>query len=152
MKRVYLAGPISGQLYDQATDWRVECQEWLERRGAEVLSPMRGKADLKSARPIEGGYPDHPFAGERAIITRDRFDVTSSDVVLMNLLPMGNRISIGTFIELGWADACRTPVVMIRTPDCLSHHPMVDQLIGFEVQSLGAALQTVKTLLCLKDE
>lgn len=149
MKRVYLAGPISGQMYDQATDWREQCHQTLGQWDVEVLSPMRGKADLKSDVPIEGGYRDHPFAGERAIITRDRFDVTSADVILMNLLPMGDRISIGTFIELGWADACRTPVVMVRSSECKSHHPMVDQLIGFEVTTVDAALNTIKTLLCL---
>lgn len=108
---------------------------------------MRGKADLQSTEPIEGAYPDHPFAGERAIITRDRFDVMSCDVILMNLLPMGDRVSIGTFIELGWADANRKPVVMVRSPDCKSHHPMVDQLVGFDVQSLEDAIHTIAILL-----
>ena len=147
MKTVYLAGPISGQQYVGATDWREACTERLTRLGLNVLSPMRGKADLQSSEPIEGAYPDHPFAGERAIITRDRFDVMSCDVLLMNLLPMGNRVSIGTFIELGWADANRKPVVMVRTPTCKSHHPMVDQLVGFDVQSLEDAIHTIAILL-----
>ena len=147
MKTVYLAGPISGQQYQGATDWREFCTIQLRERGVNTLSPMRGKADLKSSKPIEGAYPDHPFAGERAIITRDRFDVMSCDVLLMNMLPMGDRVSIGTFIELGWADANRKPVVMVRTPTCKSHHHMVDQLVGFDVQSLEDAIATVAILL-----
>lgn len=151
-KKVYLAGPISGQNFVGATDWREECTRALREWGIEVLSPMRGKADLQSTAVIEGAYPDHPFAGQRAIITRDRFDVMAADVILMNMLPMGDRVSIGTFIELGWADANRTPVVMVRSPSCKSHHPMVDEAIGFDVQSLTEAVYTICTLLNVRDQ
>lgn len=47
MKKVYLAGPISGQSYDGATSWREEAKEELSSWSDIIgYSPMRGKTYL----------------------------------------------------------------------------------------------------------
>lgn len=145
--RVYLAGPISGSLHCEATDWRDGVAIELARRGVETVSPMRGKDALKSVGVIEGSYEGgDPFAKQAGIIARDRNDVRTCDVILVNLLPMGTRVSIGSIIELGWADAFRIPIVLVRKPMCLSQHPMVNALVGFDVLSLTEGANCAATL------
>ena len=39
----------------------------------------------------------------KGIVTRDRWDVAKADVVLMNLVG-ATQVSIGTMVELGWAE------------------------------------------------
>ena len=46
MRVVYLAGPIMGNDYSGATDWRREAASKLESWGIRAVSPMRGKENL----------------------------------------------------------------------------------------------------------
>ena len=52
------------------------------------------------------------FNTQNAIIGRDRFDCCNSDLIFMNLLG-SKRVSIGTTVELAWADASRKPVPFV---------------------------------------
>ena len=48
---------------------------------------------------------------QNAVIGRDRFDCCNSDLIFINLLA-AKRVSIGTTVELAWADAQRVPVIV----------------------------------------
>ena len=106
---VYLAGPISGTSYGESTDWRESIAEKIYPHTA--LSPMRGKSYLSSEAAIADSY-DTPLSCAKGIITRDRWDVERCDIVLVNLLG-ASRVSIGTMMEIAWADAYRKPVVLV---------------------------------------
>jgi nucleoside 2-deoxyribosyltransferase len=115
--RVYLAGPITGCTYEGATDWReafkAKVSEMSNGR-IECLSPMRGKREyLQHVAAIEDNYGDIDFmASGQAITTRDRFDCKRSDAVIFNFLGAA-RVSIGTCIELGWADDGIKPCILV---------------------------------------
>jgi nucleoside 2-deoxyribosyltransferase len=148
MKSVYLAGPISGLKFFGATDWREFCVRELAKNGIQGLSPMRGKDYLLSVGTINSGsYDDHALSTQKAIVTRDRLDTTTSDLVIMNLLG-AKKVSIGTMIELGWADANRVPVVLVMEKKKNAHeHCMVREMCGFQVETLEEALYISSVIL-----
>lgn len=143
---VYLAGPIKGLSYDGATDWRRHAAGLLHIAGIEALSPMRHKAYLAGDQDIADDYPLSALSSQRGITARDRFDVGRCDVVLANLLG-AEQVSIGTMIELGWADGARKPIVLVMEDTGNPHdHAMVRELANFRVLTLAEGLRLVAAL------
>lgn len=143
--RIYLAGPISGNTYQECTNWRVDFAD-LMPESVTCLSPMRGKEFLQVVGEIDGAYPElGPLASSRGIITRDFFDCTRSDIIVANLLT--EKISIGTVMEIAWAFQSRTPVIAIMEPGNVHEHPMIDEAIGFRVTSLVHAASIAEIIL-----
>ena len=155
MPTVYLSGPIRGQTFDGACTWR----EWVEQQlapGIVAVSPMRGKEKLRSHTAKDAlldnhhNYADVLNCSSVAITQRDRFDCMNADCVLVNLLN-AKRVSIGTMIELGWADAARKPVVLVWDnrigQSDLHSHPIVEGIAGWVLNDLKMAVEVVNTLL-----
>lgn len=141
---VYLSGPITGCTYEGCTDWREYARAHLDLMGADGLSPMRGKEYLAGKGDILDGMSavvSNFMSQDAAIVTRDRWDTTRCDFLLVNLLG-AKAISIGTMIEIGWADAARKPVILVMEPAGNIHeHAFVRQLSGYRVDTLEAALK-----------
>jgi len=151
MQTVYLAGPITGLSFEGATDWRDFAIKELAKGGIKGLSPMRGKDFLKGIQEFsaqchtEGAL--NALASPRGIMTRDRFDATRCDVLLVNLLG-AKSVSIGTVMEIAWADAVRTPIVCAIEPTGNVHeHAMIDQALGYRVPTLDEAINIVRAIL-----
>lgn len=144
---LYLSGPITGLSFDGATDWR----HWVSAHLAgqvKCWSPMRGKDYLKGITDLSAnGYEDTILSGSKQITCRDRFDTLRCDMTLMNLLG-APRVSIGTMIELGWADSARRPIVLVMEKTGNVHdHMMVKEMCGFHVHTLEDALHVVRATL-----
>jgi len=152
MKTVYLAGPITGLDYKGCTDWRQHAKTDLEAAGIKGLSPMRGKEYLAQINgPLSGTGEEYRHLGvlslPRGIMTRDRFDATRCDVLLVNLLGAKDK-STGTIMEIAWADLCRTPIVCAIEKSGNPHeHMMIHEALGYRVPSLDEALHIVKAIL-----
>lgn len=146
---VYLAGPIAGLDYAGATDWRVHAEVELNKANIRALSPMRAKEYLKSVQAFSGTCGPEgdmgPLSGPRAVMTRDRFDATRCDVLLVNFLG-ATRISIGTAMEMAWADLKRIPVVCVCEPDNIHRHAMLDETVGFWATTLDEGIAIVKAI------
>ena len=143
---IYLAGPISGCSYDGCTSWR-EAFKSLVPESVQCLSPMRGKDYLEQEQVIDGSYPGHVLSCSRGIMTRDFFDCTRADVVVVNLLDSA-RVSIGTVMEIAWAYAKHTPTIVIMEPTGNLHeHPMIAEAIGFRVETMEQAAHVAKVIL-----
>jgi nucleoside 2-deoxyribosyltransferase len=142
MPKVYLAGPISGLTYDQGQDWRALIASQLQQRGILGYSPLRAKAYLKAFGALEQSYqakeqPLSCLSSDRGITSRDRWDVMTSDAILFNFLG-AERVSIGTCIEIGWADAFRKPCVVVMEPEGNLHdYPMIREIAGWRVPTLN---------------
>lgn len=146
MAVIYLAGPIGGLSYSEATNWRDETASTLEPYGIECLSPMRGKDYLINEAILKGtGYDDTLLSNNRAIVTRDRMDVVNSDAILMNLTG-ATRISIGSMVELGWADTHRIPIIIVMEPGNLHEHGFVYEIANFVVTEMADAWTILKGL------
>jgi len=143
---IYLAGPISGLEYDSACDWRVEA---IEKLAPDIvgLSPMRGKMYLKEMGKLGDTYEDTVLSCQRGIMTRDFFDCTRADALIVNFLG-AERVSIGTVMEVAWAFQKKTPVIAIMEKEGNLHdHGMVREAIGFRVTTLDEAINVAKALL-----
>lgn len=155
MNTVYLAGPISGCSYAGCTDWRDAAIKELAAAGIKGLSPMRAKQHLSHVQEFTSdgnkygmmyGASD-AMSLNRGIMTRDRFDATRCDVLLVNLLG-APRVSIGTVMEIAWADLSRTPIVCAMEDEGNFHeHGMILEAIGFRVSTLNEALRITKAIL-----
>jgi hypothetical protein len=72
------------------------------------------------------------------------------DLTLMNLLPAEptGKISIGSMIEMGWADAFRVPLVVIMSPETNPHwHGMVRGISPYIVGTLKEGIALTKAIL-----
>jgi len=155
-KTVYLAGPISGLSYGEATDWRQEVKDQLLRSSIKAVSPLRAKVYLRECtEPIKDHYDDGDIdsaaftnmSTARGITTRDRFDCINTSVLFVNLLGT-ERVSIGTCMEIAWADANRIPsVVIMEESGNLHDHAMINECTGFRVTTIREGLEIVKAIL-----
>jgi nucleoside 2-deoxyribosyltransferase len=153
MKSVYAAGPITGLSFTGATDWRNTLQVLLKDK-VQVLSPLRSKDYLKDEKVIGDSYEQekidspltHVLSSSRGITTRDRNDVMNSDIILVNLLG-ATKVSIGTVMEIAWADMLRKPVVLIMEKNGNVHdHAMIRECVGFRVETLEQAAKVVEAV------
>lgn len=144
---VYLAGPITGLTYDGADDWRQKASSQLHYAEIRTLNPLRAKDYLRGLGPLEDQYFDlSPLSTEHGITTRDRFDVFRCDLMVANF-EGAIKVSIGTVIELGWADASRTPVVGIWEDGNPHDHGMVREIVGWRAKTLEEGLRLVEAIL-----
>lgn len=146
---MYLAGPIAGTHYSDATAWRDTAKSVLYEKGIEALSPMRGKQALQF-KPISQDFRDYqdngPCFTSMGIMTRDFNDVCRCDALLVNLL-VGDK-SFGTAMELAWAYAFHKPVVAAVAKDGpYMRHPMLAQAIRFACSDMDEAIDVVATVL-----
>ena len=158
MKRVYLAGPITGLSFEGCTDWREYAIKELGSVGITGLSPMRSKDYLQRERIVGDCYEDKVLSCARGIITRDRWDTTRCDIILVNLLG-AERVSIGTVMEIAWADLARIPSIVVMEPAQLEatgtassvgnihEHSMLREATGFRVETLEEGLNVAKAIL-----
>lgn len=149
---VYLSGPISGLTYAGAEDWRAGFAARLRDIGINGVSPLRGNAPTVLGGTISAHGRDFanksPLLTPKAITDRDRFDATRCDLMLVNLLD-APRVSIGTMIEIGWADAHRIPILLVA-PEQAGHphdHLMVNEIASFRVSSLDDAIDVLAVVL-----
>lgn len=151
MKTCYLAGPITGLMFAECVDWRNAVIKELAAEGITGLSPMRGKEYLEQIGEPLGPDGDKykilsPLSTNRGIMTRDRWDATRCDVLLVNFIG-ATKVSIGTVMEIAWADAHRVPVVCAMEEGNPHEHGMVLEALGFRTSSLEAAVNLVKAIL-----
>lgn len=135
---LYCAGAITGISYAGSTDWREYVSEKLPPF-ITAVSPMRGKKYLSQEKTVKASYEEIPLSSQKGIMTRDRMDVMRSDMVLVNLLGT-EKVSIGSVMEVAWADAFRKPVILVMEKDNLHSHPMLREAAGFVVSDLDEAI------------
>jgi nucleoside 2-deoxyribosyltransferase len=117
---IYLAGPITGLTWAEATEWRVEAAErfkdaWDGKNRYITLSPLRGKEYLKDETDIKHSYDDHQLSSAKMINARDMFDVRRSHLLIVNL-KNAKKVSIGTILEIGAAFILNKPIIVIMEP------------------------------------
>lgn len=114
---IYLAGPISGLSWEQATEWRTDLTKRFKEASTGrinyiTLSPLRGKEYLKYEKDIKDSYADYTMSTPKAITERDLNDVRRSDLIIANFLG-ATKVSIGTVFEIGAARALNIPIILI---------------------------------------
>lgn len=148
MRKVYLAGPISGMTFQGSEEWRDEFKSYIPS-GSDIkcFSPLRAKQFLKKKGVIEQSYADNPLSVDRGVMTRDHFDCATSDLVVANFMGV-ERVSIGTVMEVAWAHSYRKPLILIIEKEGNPHdHPMIREATGFRTESVEEAAYLALTIL-----
>lgn len=146
MKHVYLAGPITGLSYEEATRWRTDIAD-LFAQDIVALDPMRLKSYLAGEQSIGMSYEKSMLSNCKSVLARDRNDVRRCDAVVA-YFPKGARPSAGTLVELGWADAWRKPIVLlVDADDPIRKHPLVGGVAGFLATDVREAAVCINALL-----
>lgn len=136
---LYLAGPITGVSYSESTHWREYVANNLPPN-ITAVSPMRGKDYLASEENIKSSYEQHLLSSQKGLFTRDRFDVGRCDAILFNFLGSED-VSIGSIMEIGWADIFGKPIILVMENDNVHNHPMVREAAGYIVSTLDEAIK-----------
>lgn len=150
--KVYLAGPIKGLNFNEATEWRIEAQQALAEMGIDGMSPMRAKDYLKAHANVGGdalkdAYAEYPLSTMKAILSRDFNDCTKSAVVIM-YLKGAKAVSIGSVMEVAWAHASRVPVILVMEKEENIHeHGLLTEACNFRVETLKEALFVTRAVL-----
>lgn len=144
--KVYLAGPITGQHYSEATVWRYNAESLLTGVGIKAYSPMRGKAYLSNEDKLEDTYSNFTMSSITGINVRDYNDVKTADALLVNFIGCGKRISIGTVMEIAWARAHQIPVVIVMEKDNVHQHGMLT-FGNIVVEDLETGVECIKQIL-----
>lgn len=147
--KVYLAGPITGLTFGDAQDWRSYAKTRLAESGIDGYSPLRAKDYLLERGVLSGhpdAYTDQVLSSAKGILNRDRWDVMTCDIMFVNLLG-STATSIGTVMEIAYADAFRKPAVVVMEEDNAHHHAMLDSAVGWITTDLDFGLDLVKAIL-----
>ena len=137
---VYLAGPITSLSFGEATDWRAYAMRMLSDSGIDAFSPLRAKTYLSKENNIKDHYDSNPLSTAHGIVTRDRFDTMHRDLILVNFIG-ATKVSIGTVMEIAWADACRKPIVIAMEKGNVHEHAMLTEVSGYIVDDLDEAIE-----------
>ena len=143
---IYLAGPIQGESYTKATQWREDINSLLNERVI-CLDPMRSKQFLAGEDSLENVYEHDSLTTKKAIISRDFLDVRRSDLILVNFLN-AKRVSIGTMAEIGAAYALNIPILLVMEEKGNIHdHPFVTETASFRISNIQDAPNIISKIL-----
>ena len=146
MARVYLAGPMATRTYGECTDWRDQMRELCETH-IRFLSPLRGLEYFMEHEHLPLEVDGDIMNKGAAIIAKCRMDVRRADAVVAYFPDENKRTSIGSMVEIGWADMMQKPIVVVRSKDEEAHvHPFVEHLAGWTVDSVDEAAGIVNVL------
>jgi hypothetical protein len=88
---------------------------------------MTGKLFLKKDN-IEftgQGCSNYPITTNHAIKERDRWMVGQVDIVLVDFTDSGSRVSIGSCMELAWADELKKHTIVVMDKDNIHQHSFI---------------------------
>lgn len=122
--KIYLAGSISGQSSGDVVKYFEDTKELLAGWGYEVFHPMTAKGYLRTEIKFKASGYDFPPSTNHAIIERDRWMVTTADIIYCNLI-MAKGVSIGSMMELAWAHQLGKHSIVSMQSDNIHRHAFV---------------------------
>ena len=145
--RIYTAGPISGQSYDQVMRrYRNQVTD-LMSIGYDVICPMTGKEYLRTELEFKAnGYDQHPISTNHAIKERDRWMVGSVDIVLVDFTECNGIVSIGSCMELAWADELKKHTIVVMDEDNIHQHCFIIECADIVFPTIKDAYKYLREL------
>ncbi len=143
---IYLAGPITGQTGEGVISRLEEKITILSDFGYTVYHPMLGKMELRTEVEFKPGGYEHPIANDHAIFLRDYWMVSQADVILADLSTSGDRVSIGTMMEIAWASHMSKHVVLVMPVGNVHDHAFVRQAATIRFIDIEDAYDYLKEL------
>lgn len=144
--KIYIAGPISGKGYDEVMKYFKTTNDLLSKH-FEVFCPLNGKGHLRNELEFKAhGYDEHPISTNHAIIERDRWMVDQSDVIYANLTESGERVSIGTCMELAWGHDKGKHTIVAMNKDNIHRHAFVLEAADIVFETHKEAMEYLRNL------
>ena len=156
---IYLAGPMNGLTWRQASEWRDRVEEVLVEDKYEadeetwvIYNPLNG--EIEGCEDLDEiiGAPKSTDTQRRklshtatGITAKDEFYLRKSDWVLANFTGE-NRVSIGTCWELGFAWALGKQIISVIPPSGIHDHAFVRRRSHIFVPELEEALEYLSDL------
>jgi len=145
--KIYTAGPISGQSYEQVMNRYKEQVKILSGIGYEVICPMTGKSYLRTELEFKAkGYEKYPLSTNHAIKERDRWMVGSADIVLVDFSSCNGIVSIGSCMELAWADELKKHSIVVMDKDNIHQHCFILECADIVFSTMIEAYSYLKKL------
>ena len=136
---IFLAGPLTGVSYEESIAWRSYVSSKLPPF-MRAYSALRGKDYLAEEDALKDVYEEHPLSSQKGITSRDRMDVMRCDLLFVNFLG-AKRVSIGTLMEIAWADILRKPILVVMERDNIHAHGFVKEVASYIVSDLDEAIK-----------
>jgi nucleoside 2-deoxyribosyltransferase len=146
--KIYLSGPITGKGYDEVVDRYREKAELLRLMGYWVLCPMTGKPYLRNELESKASRYTHPPASSNhAIFERQKWVISGTDIVLVDLSNSGERVSIGTCFELAWASMLGKHTIVVMPEENIHQHAFVLEAADIVFETLEDAYKYLEDLI-----
>lgn len=144
--KVYLAGPITGLTFEEATLDFITRANQLRTLGYEVLHPFTGKAHLRNhvGAFLPSGHDS--ISSDHAIIERDRWMVSQANIIYMNLSG-AKRVSIGSMFELAWAHDRGAHTIVVMESDNIHQHAFVKEAADIMFSTTEEAFLYLESLI-----
>lgn len=144
MLKVYIAGSISGLSADDVFNYFDAMERILRLYGFVVNSPMTSREYLREEKVLSPEGYSGASTGH-AIYKRDKWMISNSDIVFMNL---GNSdtVSIGCMFELAWADMLGKHIVVIKGNNSAYEHAFIGEAADIIFNTTEEALEYLQTL------
>lgn len=137
-RQIYLAGPIGGLAFDEIEAKYAEKVKRLEKY-YDVMVPIVAHSCLRGEDGLKTHGFVNPVISDHAIVERDRWMVTKSDLLLADLA-YADRVSIGTMMELAWAHDHGLHTVTVMEPGNIHEHAFVLEASDVVFSNLEDAL------------
>ena len=147
MNKIYVAGPISGMSYDEVQKYFKTTSHKLEQLGYDVLTPMIGKSALRTELKLRTKDYTYPISTNHAIFGRDQWMVRQSDIILCNLENSGERVSIGSMMELAWASMLGKHIIVVLPKNNIHQHAFVLEAADIIYETYDEALEYLENLI-----
>ena len=146
--KIYTAGPMAGLNVEQVQERYFSQVKHLRKMGYEVFCPMTGKHFLKADYNFVGkGCGTNPLTTNHAIKERDRWMVGQVDVVLVDFTQGKDKVSIGSCMELAWADELKKHTVVVMDEDNIHQHSFIIDCADVIFPNINEALLYLNNLI-----
>jgi nucleoside 2-deoxyribosyltransferase len=140
-KTVYLAGPVGGLTEAEAKGWREKITYELSVVGIKGVCPLRAEPPVNGKYDVKNSYnaEDENWGSARAIAAKNRFDVSNCGMTLAYM----PTLSVGTVVEMAWADRMGKSVILVATDPDIAQHPLLMACASWIVPTLEDAVDVI---------
>lgn len=136
--RIYLAHPISGMSGEEIFGYYDNLISILQDDFI-VLHPLIGKGELRTEKEYKAKGYGTAISSNHAIFERDRWMVSSSDIVLVDLSDTKSP-SIGCMMELAWASLLGKHTIVVMQNENIHQHAFVIEAADIIYDNLDDAI------------
>jgi len=125
INQLYCCHPISGlsadEVFDYYTNIKIKLSPYYN-----LLIPMTGKSSLRCEKEFRSeGYKGNPMTTNHAIFERDKWMVTQTDILYVNLIGATEKVSVGSVSEMAWGSLLGKYIVLAMDKESIHRHAFI---------------------------